>query len=552
MKRYASLVLALGLISGIALSVFEPQIFASRNGGGTYNLPSGNPVVTGTTITSSWANTTLNDMATAMTNSLDRTGTTGGMTGALKLYVGTVTSPGAQFSSESNSGLYRNASHDIRMSVNGVDQQKWSTTGSTVPLAFTQGTGGTDPDTSGYAYPLSVLQRIQPISPAPTDPTNFPLGSDLWLMSRGSADIRLRTWSINLTSTTSVSATSNVLITTGSSSTVCPSTSTSDGDCATLSGSTAFLCTPASHCALVINQDATDTETIDWHDWSITSATQLTVTFAKAHTQPFNVRQIGSTFLDSRGLQVNVGDVADRPVSLFDKGGNPELTLTNDTSGTWPLSGIQVLAPVTGASGVTFSDGGNPGYFVYRNRIETSCFQMINYDATSTLASFCEVANASPAQNDAIVYFGGGYADAGTFNTVTIAAAGDIGRIYGGGYNSGLIVYTTTSQTGDGGNGSFIVRNNGVDDTDYFKVNTATGKTQMLMPSTLNSGGFLNSGQLTIGSATSTTATANVSTGCLPQCTNTSAARAPWCNVNTNTLTATGTNGDVYNYVCFF
>ncbi|CAB5217704.1 hypothetical protein UFOVP202_1, partial [uncultured Caudovirales phage] len=28
----------------------------SRNGSGTYNLPAGNPVVTGTTITSSWAN----------------------------------------------------------------------------------------------------------------------------------------------------------------------------------------------------------------------------------------------------------------------------------------------------------------------------------------------------------------------------------------------------------------------------------------------------------------------------------------------------------------
>ena len=42
----------------------------SRNGSGTYNLPSGNPVVTGTTITSTWANTTLSDIANALTGSV--------------------------------------------------------------------------------------------------------------------------------------------------------------------------------------------------------------------------------------------------------------------------------------------------------------------------------------------------------------------------------------------------------------------------------------------------------------------------------------------------
>ena len=38
----------------------------SRNGSGTYSLPSGNPVVTGTTISSTWANNTLTDIATAL------------------------------------------------------------------------------------------------------------------------------------------------------------------------------------------------------------------------------------------------------------------------------------------------------------------------------------------------------------------------------------------------------------------------------------------------------------------------------------------------------
>jgi len=42
----------------------------SRNGSGTYTLPAGNPVVTGTTISSSWANNTLSDIATALTGSI--------------------------------------------------------------------------------------------------------------------------------------------------------------------------------------------------------------------------------------------------------------------------------------------------------------------------------------------------------------------------------------------------------------------------------------------------------------------------------------------------
>lgn len=48
----------------------------SRNGSGTYNLPAGNPVVTGTTIASTWANSTLSDIATALTGSVAADGQT--------------------------------------------------------------------------------------------------------------------------------------------------------------------------------------------------------------------------------------------------------------------------------------------------------------------------------------------------------------------------------------------------------------------------------------------------------------------------------------------
>ena len=56
----------------------------SRNGSGTYTLPAGNPVVTSTTISSTWANNTMTDLATAMTGSLASDGQTTA-TGNLKM-----------------------------------------------------------------------------------------------------------------------------------------------------------------------------------------------------------------------------------------------------------------------------------------------------------------------------------------------------------------------------------------------------------------------------------------------------------------------------------
>lgn len=62
----------------------------SRNGSGTYSLPAGNPVVTGTTITTTWANTTLNDIANALTGSLSADGQTTA-TGSLNMGTNKVT-----------------------------------------------------------------------------------------------------------------------------------------------------------------------------------------------------------------------------------------------------------------------------------------------------------------------------------------------------------------------------------------------------------------------------------------------------------------------------
>jgi hypothetical protein len=62
----------------------------SRNGSGTYTLPAGNPVVTGTSIASTWANTTMTDLANALTDSVAADGQTT-MTGNLKMGANKVT-----------------------------------------------------------------------------------------------------------------------------------------------------------------------------------------------------------------------------------------------------------------------------------------------------------------------------------------------------------------------------------------------------------------------------------------------------------------------------
>jgi hypothetical protein len=76
----------------------------SRNASGTYTLVAGNPVVTATVISSAWANNTLTDIATALTDSLDRNGK-GAMLAALKLVSGSAAAPGLCFDSANNAGL---------------------------------------------------------------------------------------------------------------------------------------------------------------------------------------------------------------------------------------------------------------------------------------------------------------------------------------------------------------------------------------------------------------------------------------------------------------
>lgn len=91
-----------------------------RDAGGNYTLPVGNPVVSGTIIESVWANTTMSDIAAALTNSLSRTGQ-GGMLVPFRNADGTVASPGVSWTNEPTSGWYRKALNEFWYSVGNED-----------------------------------------------------------------------------------------------------------------------------------------------------------------------------------------------------------------------------------------------------------------------------------------------------------------------------------------------------------------------------------------------------------------------------------------------
>jgi hypothetical protein len=97
-----------------------------RNSSGTYTLPAGNPVVDGTDITAAWGNTTMQDIAAALTDSLSRTGQ-GGMAAPFLFFNGTVSNPGMGFVNQPSTGIFLNATGDMRVTVGGAALMRFNT-----------------------------------------------------------------------------------------------------------------------------------------------------------------------------------------------------------------------------------------------------------------------------------------------------------------------------------------------------------------------------------------------------------------------------------------
>lgn len=99
-----------------------------RNGAGVFSLVMGNPVVTHTTIATAWANPTLSDIASALTDSLSRSGL-GGMTAPFKNADGTIGAPGITFTNQSDLGWWREGASVITAVAGGARLQSVTSTG---------------------------------------------------------------------------------------------------------------------------------------------------------------------------------------------------------------------------------------------------------------------------------------------------------------------------------------------------------------------------------------------------------------------------------------
>lgn len=99
-----------------------------RGPGGTYVLPSGNPVVPGTIIESNWANPTMADVGQEISDSLSRSGK-GGMLAALRGLDGTAAVPTFSFTNEPSSGRYRDGPGQVVEAILGQPVVRYLATG---------------------------------------------------------------------------------------------------------------------------------------------------------------------------------------------------------------------------------------------------------------------------------------------------------------------------------------------------------------------------------------------------------------------------------------
>jgi hypothetical protein len=105
-----------------------------RNASGTYTLPSGNPVVSGTLIDATWANNTMADLGNEVTDSLSRSGE-GAMLAPLRITDGVQATPSLAFSNEPSSGLYRAGTNEWWSVAAGVQVQQHTSTGAVTRFA---------------------------------------------------------------------------------------------------------------------------------------------------------------------------------------------------------------------------------------------------------------------------------------------------------------------------------------------------------------------------------------------------------------------------------
>jgi hypothetical protein len=160
----------------------------SRNGSGTYTLPAGNPVVTNTTISTTWANTTLTDLATAMTGSIASDGQTT-ITGNLQMGANRITgladgiaaTDAATVSQVPSAALFllkasnlsdvanaTTARGNLTAAKSGANSDITSLTGLTTPLTVAQGGTGAATLTANNVLLGNGTSAPQVVAPSTT------------------------------------------------------------------------------------------------------------------------------------------------------------------------------------------------------------------------------------------------------------------------------------------------------------------------------------------------------------------------------------------------
>lgn len=148
----------------------------SYNGSGTFSVYTpGNPVVTGTTISSTAFNATMSDFATGLSTSIAKDGQTT-VTAAIKFYAGTVSLPGIVLSTDTASGFYRIGANNWGWSGNGSKVLDMSASGFSVTGTlsasglFTPSAGILGTATNDSASAGNVGEYVSSVVTA----TNFP------------------------------------------------------------------------------------------------------------------------------------------------------------------------------------------------------------------------------------------------------------------------------------------------------------------------------------------------------------------------------------------
>lgn len=100
----------------------------ARNSSGTMSLPAGNPVVSGTTASSTVMNATLSDISTEITDSLSRSGK-GPMTAPLELEDGDAAAPALCFDTDPDTGVYKAGTNELGFAAAGGAVGKMTATG---------------------------------------------------------------------------------------------------------------------------------------------------------------------------------------------------------------------------------------------------------------------------------------------------------------------------------------------------------------------------------------------------------------------------------------